>query len=300
MLTESNKLRQKISQQEGWISIFVNLLLFALKYWAGIVSGSLALIADAWHTLSDSISSIFVVVSAKISFKKPDSEHPFGHGRFELVTSIFIGVLLILIGLNFIKEGYEKLIDRGEAHYGWIAVVVTVFSILVKEALAQFAMWGYRKTGSATLKADGWHHRSDAISSIVILVGIFVGRFLWWIDAILSVIVAFFIMYTAYKIIKSSISTILGEKVDADLISQVEVLVCEVAGREVYLHHVHLHDYVTQKELTFHIRLPPECTIEKAHQITSLMEIRIREEFQIEATIHVDPVGIDQHGSVHK
>lgn len=298
MLTESNQLRQKISQQEGWISIIVNLLLFALKYWAGIVSGSLALIADAWHTLSDSISSIFVVVSAKISFKKPDSEHPFGHGRFELVTSIFIGVLLILIGLNFIKEGYEKLIDRGEAHYGWIAVVVTVLSILVKEALAQFAMWGYRKTGSATLKADGWHHRSDAISSIIILVGIVIGRFLWWIDAVLSVIVAAFIIYTAYKIIKSSISTILGEKVDADLIRQVDVLAREVAGREVFLHHVHLHDYVTQKEMTFHIRLPRECTIEKAHQITSLMENRIREELQIEATIHVDPVEVSKHQSL--
>ena len=99
----SNEKRKKLTKQEGWISIFVNVLLFGLKYYAGVISGSLALIADAWHTLSDSISSIFVLVSSRYSYKKPDKEHPFGHGRFELITSIFIGILLILIGGGFIK-----------------------------------------------------------------------------------------------------------------------------------------------------------------------------------------------------
>lgn len=291
MQTESNQLRKKISQQEGWISIFLNVLLFGLKYWAGIVSGSLALIADAWHTLSDSISSVFVLVSAKVSFKEADKDHPFGHGRFELITSIFIGVLLVVIGLNFIREGYLKFIDRGEAHYGWIAIVVTIVSILLKEALAQYAMWGFRKTGSETLKADGWHHRSDAISSVIILAGILVGRFIWWIDAALSVVVALFIIYTAYQIIKNSISIILGEEVDDDLVQKVALISNEIAGAEVYLHHVHLHNYITHKELTFHVCLSPDYTIEKAHDMINRIEDRIRVEFNIEATIHVDPLG---------
>lgn len=290
MLENTNQLRKKYNQQEGWISIVVNVLLFVLKYWAGIASGSLALVADAWHTLSDSISSVFVLVSAKVSFKKPDKEHPFGHGRFELVTSIFIGVLLIFIGFNFIKEGYDKFIDKGEANYGWLAIVVTLLSILLKEGLAQYALWAYRKTGSDTLKADGWHHRSDALSSVVILIGIFVGRYIWWIDSALSVIVALFIIYTAYQIISDAISLILGEKVDINLKKQVKKLAKELSDQKLHVHHMHVHNYVTHKELTFHICLPPQCTIEVAHELITELESKIRSELGIEATIHVDPL----------
>jgi cation diffusion facilitator family transporter len=290
MNDETKLLRKKYIKQEGWISIVVNLLLFVLKYWAGILSGSLALIADAWHTLSDSISSIFVLVSAKYSFKKPDKEHPFGHGRFELVATIFIGVLLILIGFNFIKEGVGKFINKEEAHYGFAAIIVTVVSIIMKEALAQFAMWGYRKTLSETLKADGWHHRSDAISSVVILLGIFIGRYFWWIDALLSVVVAFFLLYTAYEIIKNSISMILGETANPDLINKVKNIASSVVADEIYLHHIHLHDYVIHKEMTFHICLSPELTIAEAHRVTSSIEHEIKSDLGIEATIHIDPL----------
>lgn len=292
MLENTNHLRKKYNQQEGWLSIVVNVLLFGLKYWAGIASGSLALVADAWHTLSDSISSVFVLISAKVSFKKPDKEHPFGHGRFELVTSIFIGVLLIFIGFNFIKEGYEKFIEKGDANYGWLAIIVTIVSILLKEGLAQYALWAYRKTGSDTLKADGWHHRSDALSSVVILIGIFVGRYIWWIDSALSIIVALFIIYTAYQIISDAISIILGEKVDVNLKKQVKHLAKQVSEHKLHVHHMHVHNYVTHKELTFHICLPPQYTIEAAHELTTELEVKIRSELGIEATIHVDPLDV--------
>ncbi|HKK82037.1 MAG TPA: cation diffusion facilitator family transporter, partial [Prolixibacteraceae bacterium] len=212
MNSEANNLRKKLSRQEGWLSIIVNVFLFGVKYWAGVVSGSLALIADAWHTLSDSISSVFVLFSSRFSHKEADKEHPFGHGRFELVASIFIGVLLVAIAFSFIREGIEKFMDKGSADYGWIAIIATVLSVLMKEGLAQFAFWGHRRTESDILRADGWHHRSDALSSIVILIGIFIGRYVWWIDSALSVVVAFFLFYTAYDIIKSSISVIIGER----------------------------------------------------------------------------------------
>lgn len=292
MTTNTTNIRQKITKQEGWISILVNILLFVIKYMAGIASGSLALIADAWHTLSDSISSILVLISARYSYKQADKDHPFGHGRFELVTSIFIGVLLILVGINFIKEGVAKFIDHEEAVFGTFAIVASVFSILMKEGLAQFAFWGYRKTNSSALKADGWHHRSDAISSIVILVGIFIGKYLWWIDAVMSVIVAGFLLYAAYEIVKSSISSILGEPPSVDLIQKVSDLANQTVGYDVMVHHVHLHDYVIHRELTFHICLPPTLTIETAHEITDEIEKTIKEEMEIESTIHIDPNSI--------
>jgi cation diffusion facilitator family transporter len=290
MSSEINKLRKKLSKQEGWLSVAVNILLFALKYWAGIVSGSLALVADAWHTLSDSISSLFVLVSARFSHKDADKEHPFGHGRFELVASIFIGVLLVFIAINFIRGGIEKFIDREQASYGVIAIVVTAFSILMKEGLAQFAFWSYRRTDSEILKADGWHHRSDALSSVVILVGIFVGRYVWWIDSALSVVVAFFLMYTAYDIIKNSISVIIGERATPEFEKKVREVAYGSAHQDIYLHHFHMHNYLTHKEITFHIRLPGEYSINKSHSVTKKIENALREQLEIEATIHVDPI----------
>lgn len=290
MKVSSNTERQILTKREGWISILVNTLLFTLKYFAGVASGSLALIADAWHTLSDSLSSVFVLISARYSFKKPDKEHPFGHGRFELITSIFIGILLILIAFNFIKEGIIKFRSHEEANFGWLAITATIISILMKEALAQYAFWAYRKTKSETLKADGWHHRSDAISSVVILAGIFLGRYLWWIDAALSVVVAFFLLYAAYEIIRNSISSILGEEAGGEIIKNVKRLSNEVAGIEVHAHHFHLHNYVTHQEITFHIRLGNHLNIYEAHVITSSIEKAIRKELNIEATIHIDPM----------
>jgi cation diffusion facilitator family transporter len=281
--------RKKITSREGWISILVNLVLFVVKYWAGVVSGSLALIADAWHTLSDSISSVFVIISAKIAFKQPDKDHPFGHGRYELVTSIVIGILLVLIGANFVREGILKLMEREEASYGTIALIVTIISLIGKELLAQYALWGYRKTKSETLKADAWHHRSDALSSVVLLIGIIVGKHFWWSDGILSILIAGFILYAAYEIISKSIHRLLGENVSADFVEELAKVSNEVAGHDVFMHHVHIHNYILHKELTFHICLPPELTISEAHNKVDKIEKEILKRYEIECTIHVDP-----------
>ena len=167
----------KYIAQEGWISIMTNLLLFGVKYWAGIVSGSIALIADAWHTLTDSVSSVIVLIGGKLSSKPADEEHPFGHGRAEHIAAIIIGMLLALVAFDFVLSAIEKFNSGEGGRFGTIAIVVTVLSIVGKEALAQYAFWAYRKTGSSILKADAWHHRTDSLSSIVILVGILVGKY---------------------------------------------------------------------------------------------------------------------------
>ena len=181
---------KKYIRQEGWISIILNLVLFGLKYWAGIVTGSLALIADAWHTLTDSISSVIVLIGGKISRKPADDDHPFGHGRAEHISAIIIGVLLAIIAFDFVIGAIEKFRTHEQTHYGTIAIVVTIVSIVLKEALAQYAFWAGRKINSSILRADGWHHRTDALSSVVILIGIIIGSQFWWTDAVLSFIVA--------------------------------------------------------------------------------------------------------------
>lgn len=286
-LKNSNK---KIVYLQGWISIACNGLLFIFKYWAGLATGSLALMADAWHTLSDSLSSIIVLIGAKISHMPPDKEHPFGHGRAELIAAIIIGVILGLIGFEFASESISRLINHESVVYGSFAIWVTSISIVVKETLAQFSFWASRKTGNISLKADGWHHRSDAISSLIILVGIFVGSHFWWIDGLLGLIVSLLIFYAAYMIIKEGTYPLLGEKPDNDFLNELKTIAKEASGLETHLHHVHLHRYGEHIELTMHIRLPKHISLEEAHKITDSIEENLIKKLNIVATIHMEPL----------
>ncbi len=288
-ISSENKKNKKLAYIEGWLSVIWNVILFGLKYWAGIVTGSIAIIADAWHTLSDSISSVIVLVAVKISSKKADKEHPFGHGRAELIASIIIGVLLAMIAFNFILEGISKLREHEQVTYGNIAIIVTVISIVVKEALAQYALWASRKTKSKALKADGWHHRTDAISSVIILIGIFLGSYFWWIDGVLSIFVALLIFYATYEILKDSIDPLIGEVPDKEVESQIKEIAYKVSGFDTDIHHIHIHKYGHHTELTFHIRFPTEMSFDTVHTITTDIENKIKDELNIYSTIHMEP-----------
>jgi len=289
-VSTTNNTNKKIAYLQGWISIIVNGLLFILKYWAGFVTGSLALMADAWHTLSDSLSSIIVVIGTKISNKPPDKEHPFGHGRAELIAAIIIGVILGLIGFEFARDSIARLANHGSVVFGKFAIWVTVISIVVNECLAQFSFWAGRTTGNPALKADGWHHRSDAISSLIILVGIFAGSYFWWIDGVLGLIVSLLIFYAAYEIIKEGTDPLLGEKPETGLLDNLTIIAKEVSDIDTHLHHVHLHRYGSHVELTMHIRLPKNTTLENAHHIADDIESQIAKKLNIEATIHMEPI----------
>ena len=280
---------KKLSLFEGWFSIVVNTFLFCLKYWAGIVTGSIALIADAWHTISDSVSSIVLIFGVKISEKSADGDHPFGHGRAEYIATLIISVLLTLIAFNFIKESFYKLFNRESVVFGSVAIIVTIISILVKEILAQFAFWAARKTGSNILKADGWHHRSDAISSLIILIGIFFDKYFWWVDGVLGIIVGLLILYAAYEIFRDSVHPLLGKKAGKKLINEINEICYEIGGKGFVAHHFHIHDYGKHVELTFHLTFPAGESIENAHSIATNIEKKIRDDLNIEATIHMEP-----------
>lgn len=289
-MQNNKKQHDKLSFKAGWLSIVANLLLFGLKYWAGLVSGSVALMADAWHTLSDSFSSIVVLVGAKVSSIPPDKEHPFGHGRANLISAIIIGVLLAVIAFSFLMESINKLIAGDSAHYGMVAIVVTIISVVIKELMARFSIWASKKTNNKALKADGWHHRSDALSSLVILGGIFLNPYFWWIDGVLGLIVAIILFYTSYEVIKEGTYPLLGEPPDPDTIEKVEIVVKKAYGREIHLHHVHIHRYGHHVEMTFHIKLPKNISLQEAHNIVTKIERAIRKELDIETTIHPEPI----------
>jgi len=282
--------RKKASYLEGTVSIIGNICLFALKYWAGIASGSIALMADAWHTLSDSISSLVVIVGAKLASKEPDKDHPFGHGRWELISSIIIAIILVLIAIGFITDAISHLRTRDSANFGALAIVITVVSIVVKELMAQYAFFLGRKSESTVVKADGWHHRTDALSSLVILIGILFKNYFWWIDGILGLLVSLMLMYAAYGILKESVSKILGEEPGEELIEEIKMLISSLYDYDISPHHFHIHNYISSKELTFHIKIRNDLTVEEGHDIATAIEDLIDEKFSIKSTIHLEPI----------
>jgi len=282
--------RKKASYLEGTVSIIGNICLFALKYWAGIVSGSIALMADAWHTLSDSISSLVVILGAKLASKEADEDHPFGHGRWELISSIVIAIILVLIAFGFITDAVSQLRSRDSADFGTLAIVITAVSIVVKELMAQYAFYLGRKSGSTTVKADGWHHRTDALSSLVILIGILFKNYFWWIDGVLGLIVSLMLMYAAYGILKESVNKILGEEPGEELIEEIRKLISSLYDYDIYPHHFHLHDYISSKELTFHIKIRNDLSVEEGHAIATAIEDLIDEKLSIKSTIHLEPI----------
>lgn len=282
--------RNRLGYVVGWISIITNTVLFALKLWVGLAGASVAMIADAWHTLSDSLTSIIVVAGFWASGRPADSKHPFGHGRTEAIAAIIIGTLLAVVGFKFLYNSISKLVLVQEMRFRYSAVYIFAISAIWKELLARCSIWVGRKAKLVSLVADGWHHRSDAIASVIIVAGVFLSPRFWWMDGVLGILVSLFILSTAFIVVRESSTGILGEKLDPGTEQKIRRAIGEVVSEKVDIHHFHMHRYGEHVELTFHIRIPPETQIRRAHAIADIVEKKLKNDFDIDATIHVEPV----------
>jgi cation diffusion facilitator family transporter len=257
-----------------------------MGYLEGLLS---AMVADAWHTLSDTLTSLVVIFGFWISSRPKDQAHPFGHGRAELIAAVVIGTMLALVGLNFLRDSYHRLRSGEPASFATAAVLVFAVSVAVKEALAQFSIRVGRRYDSQSLVADGWHHRSDAIASALILLGALFGRNIWWIDGALGIAVSLLILYAAYEIVTEAANSILGERPSEDVTRKIQALVAASAPEISDVHHIHMHRYGDHVEVTLHARVRQGMSLEAAHAMASTLEDRLRADLKLEATIHLEP-----------
>lgn len=260
-----------------------------LKYYAGIQADSLAMIADAWHSLSDSITSVVVLFGYWYANKPADYEHPFGHGRAEPVVAIIVATLLAVIGFSFISDAYERLQNQVVVTYSTNAIIMFTITIVIKELMASASIIVGKKTHSESLIADGWHHRTDAISTVVIVVGAIFGGGLWWIDSAMTFLVSLMLFWVAYKIIISSANTLLGENPSHELKDRIMRIAKDVNPAITSVHHFRLHNYGEHKELNIDIRLPSEMSVLDAHVIASAVEKSILFQLKIKTTVHIEP-----------
>lgn len=283
--------RMKYGALEAWISIIGNILMFFAKFGIGILINSIALITDAFHTLSDTATSGVVLLGFKASTKAPDKEHPFGHGRGEHIATVVIAVILAVVGVKFMYDSIDRLIHPQSVQGTiFIALLMIVFGVL-KELMAWFSMSLGKKIDSATLIADAWHHRTDAIATFLVAVAIFGAMYNYVIlDAVFGIGISVLIIYTGYKIAATSADALIGKVTDKKTLEFLSNIAVSVKGVKD-VHEITVHDYSGVKAVSMHVNVEPNLTTENAHEIADKIEKLITEDRKIcaHATVHVEP-----------
>lgn len=283
--------RKSIGYLEAWVSILGNFILFMVKLLLGLAINSLSLIADAFHSLSDVLTSVVVIIGFKLGEKPPDKEHPFGHGRVETVATLIIAFLLFIVAYEIGRDAILRLIHPQKVEFNYIAVIFLFASAGFKEWMATFSIFLGRKIDSSSLIGDAWHHRSDAIASALVGTGIIFMKFnLYFVDGILAIVVAILIGWVAVELTISSSNTLIGTAPDPNLIETIRKTALLVPG-VINLHDIYVHDYLTNKIISLHVEVNDNLTVDEAHDIATKVEDNVKETVKAySVTVHVDPI----------
>jgi cation diffusion facilitator family transporter len=293
MAIDDSRVRPKLGQLEGWISIVVNLILFISKLLVGLWINSIALIADAFHSFSDVWTSVIVILGYRLATKPGDQKHPYGHERIEYIAALIIAILLAIVGFEFVRQAFNSFrnpVPVTSTPIVWIFVVAT---IVIKWWIGDFSNKLGKIIKSDTLKADAFHHYSDAFSSAFVLLAV-VGSALNYpaLDGIGGILVGLILIYGGYAVGKNPIDMLIGKPPESELIHKIQELVTGVAG-VVNSHDLVVHSYGEQKFISIHIEVDQKKSITRAHEISDAVEELLDRELRAHSVVHVDPVDLE-------
>lgn len=235
MSTNDLKLREKGIARTSLIGILGNIVLVTTKAIIGIIAGSISIIMDAVNNLTDALSSIITIIGTKLSGKKPDKKHPFGHGRVEYITSAIIGIIILVAGITAIYESILSIIDHFKngtmADYSTISLIIIGVAILIKASLGFFFRFQGKKYESDALKASGVDALFDVLLSLGTLVGALVSKFAnFYVEGYIGIIIGLFILRSGFEVIKGAVTYIIGSKFDEDLANEIKTEICKIKG----------------------------------------------------------------------
>ena len=283
-------IRSKYGILEGWLSVFLNLILGISKCIMGVIIASISLLADGIHSLTDMVTSVIVILSFYLSRKPSDEEHPFGHGRVEQISALIMAVLIGVGGIELIKSSISKVLEPEQVQMNIFALILLVSTVILKEILSRISQYYGQKIHSLALEADSWHHRTDAISSILVIIAIFAAQAGYRsTDGIVGILIGIFIIYTGIDIAKRTSFKLLGTKPSEELMQKVEALALENQN-VLAIHDIICHEYGTQMIISFHLEVPSQLKLSEAHTIADTIENKILNDLKIQATVHLDPV----------
>ena len=289
--TSDPAVRQAYGVLCGVVGIILNILLFAGKVLAGLLSGSVAIAADAANNLSDAGSSLVTLLGFKLADQKPDADHPFGHGRMEYVSGLVVSMVIFLMGLELGKSAVEKILHPRAVSFDLVVGAILLASVGVKLYMALYNFRLGRQINSAAMRATGADSLSDAVATTAVFLSTLAGHLWGWtIDGWCGLLVTGFVLWAGYNAAKETISPLLGQSPDPEYVKAVEELVLS-HGEIVGIHDLIVHDYGPGRRIiSLHAEVPADGDIRLLHDVVDSVERELSETMGCVATIHMDPI----------
>lgn len=292
--TRDPKVRDDYGKLAGIVGIISNTILCTMKILIGLISGSISIVADGINNLADGASSIITLLGFKLASLPEDEEHPYGHARIEYIAGMAVSVMILIVGFELGKSSLEKIITPEPLEFSWTVVIVLLIAIAIKVWQAIFNISTGKKINSLALIATGTDSRNDVISTVVVLLGILIGHFFnVMVDGYFGLAVAVFILWSGVSLIKETISPLLGEAPDEELVSQIEAMAMAYDGA-IGIHDLIVHNYGPGKVFaSMHIEVDSSVDVMESHDLIDTIEKNLSESLNILLTVHMDPVDIN-------
>lgn len=288
---KDSKVRSDYGVLCGAYGIFWNLILFGGKFFCGMFTGSVAMTADAFNNLSDAASSIVQIFGFKLASKKPDPEHPFGHGRFEYIAGLIISFLILLMGFELMKSSIDALIHPESVAFEPVALVIMIVSILIKFYMFMYNHRIAKKIDSVSMEATAKDSLSDTISTFVVIASVVASKFTTFpVDGIGGIVVGCFILKTGWESAKDTIVPLLGAAPSEEFVKAVEEEVL-LHKPIIGIHDLVVHDYGPGRLMvSLHAEVPGNMNIFDLHDVIDVTEVSLAKKLNCSATIHLDPI----------
>ncbi len=285
------KVRSAYGKVASVIGILANVLLFSIKLLAGILSGSVAVMADALNNLTDASSNVISFIGFRLSIRPADKEHPYGHGRYEYLATFIVCIIILLIGFELLKSGVEKIITPTAIEFSTATVIILIISIIIKIFLSLFNKSGAKLINSDTLRATEKDSFNDAIATSVVLVSLIITHFTSLsLDGYMTVAVAVFILFSGVGLIRETLSSLLGKPPEKEKVEYIKNKLLSFDG-VLGIHDLIVHDYgVGRCFASVHLEMPAEADVLESHEQIDKIEKLFLEEDGLDIVIHFDPV----------
>ncbi|MCM8709891.1 cation diffusion facilitator family transporter [Clostridium sp. SYSU_GA19001] len=292
--TKDTKVRDSYGYLGGIVGVCVNAVLFAIKLSVGLISDSIAVIADAFNNLSDAASSIITIAGFKLASKPADEEHPFGHGRIEYISALIVSFMVMLVGFQFIKASFDRIVNPSPVTFELIPFILLLVSIAAKIWLSSFNKFIGKSINSDALEASSLDALGDVFTSSCVALSLLVSKWTAFpIDGYIGILVALFILYSGFTLTRDTLSPLLGEAPDAELVESIKsgVLSYEhISG----VHDLIIHNYGPGRCMaSIHAEIPCDISVVTIHEIIDKAERELSKKLNIFLVIHMDPINTD-------
>lgn len=289
------KKRERYGIVSGIVGILCNIILSVSKFFIGVISNSVSIMADGINNLSDASSNIVTILGTKLANKPVDAEHPFGHGRMEYISALVVAFLIFLMGFELGKSSIEKIINPQEVTFSIVSLVVLILSIVIKLWLAGFNDKIFKKTNNVNAKAVKQDSLNDCLATFAAIIALLISSFTDFIyaDGIIGLIVAFVVVLAGIDIIKDIVGNLLGKAPDPELVKSIE----DLMTKEKWIYGVHdliIHDYGPGRIIaSVHAEVPCDADILEVHEVIDRVEKEINSKLNIVICIHMDPIAVN-------